>query len=234
MTVIAAAAAIIWLSVLFAPWRAWSTRERLDGTSPSKPIDLSDVAVLIPARDEAALIEQTLTALMEQGEQLSITVIDDQSEDATADAALALGLDDLTVVNGVTLPAGWSGKVWALEQGFAQVARPFVLLLDADITLMPGLIGALRHKMTDEALGLASVMVELRRDGFWARLLKPAFVYFFKLLYPFRLSNSKSRLIAAAAGGCIMVRTSVLRDIGGFGALKGALIDDCALARQVK
>lgn len=234
MTLIAVAAAIIWFSVLLAPWRAWSTQERLDEIIRSGASDLHDVAVLIPARNESASIAETLCWVAEQGSHLSIILIDDQSDDGTANTSRALNLPNLQIVEGLPLPTGWSGKVWALEQGRVGIDRPITVLLDADIALSPGLLIALRKKMTDEGLGLVSVMVELGRDGFWARLLHPAFVYFFKLLYPFRLSNSRGGLIAAAAGGCIMIRTPILEEIGGFGTLRDALIDDCALAKLVK
>jgi hopene-associated glycosyltransferase HpnB len=109
-----------------------------------------------------------------------------------------------------------------------------VLLLDADIVLAPGTLAALRAKMHLEDRQLVSLLAELSMYGLWGKLLLPAFVYFFKLLYPFRLSNSDNGLIAAAAGGCILTRSRLLEAIGGFGSIRDALIDDCALARRVK
>ena len=234
MITIAVAAAIIWFSILLAPWRAWSTRERLDDGIGESTDELSDVAVLIPARNESGTITETLQWVAKQGDQVSITLVDDQSDDGTGARARAANIPSLQILDGAPLPAGWSGKVWALEQGRRGISRPFTVLLDADISLSPGVLPALREKMSDADVGLVSVMVELARDGFWATLLHPAFVYFFKLLYPFRLSNARGGFIAAAAGGCIMIRTRVLEEIGGFGALKDALIDDCALAKLVK
>ena len=234
MITIAVAAAIIWFSILLAPWRAWSTRERLDDGIGESTDELSDVAVLIPARNESGTITETLQWVAKQGDQVSITLVDAQSDDGTGARARAANIPSLQILDGAPLPAGWSGKVWALEQGRRGISRPFTVLLDADISLSPGVLPALREKMSDADVGLVSVMVELARDGFWATLLHPAFVYFFKLLYPFRLSNARGGFIAAAAGGCIMIRTRVLEEIGGFGALKDALIDDCALAKLVK
>ena len=112
--------------------------------------------------------------------------------------------------------------------------RPLVLLLDADIALAPGLIGALRRKLREQRLGLVSLMAELSMRGLWERLLLPAFVYFFKLIYPFAIANSPSKRVAAAAGGCVLLETRALDAIGGFESLKGAIIDDCGLARRVK
>ena len=109
-----------------------------------------------------------------------------------------------------------------------------ILLLDADIRLEPGTIPALQARMQQHDLHLVSLLAFLRMDSFWEKLLMPAFVYFFKLLYPFHLSNKGSRTVAAAAGGCILLRSASLEQAGGFKAIKNSLIDDCALARQFR
>jgi hopene-associated glycosyltransferase HpnB len=107
-------------------------------------------------------------------------------------------------------------------------------LLDADIELLPGIIRELRNEMEERNVHLVSLMAALRTETFWEKLSMPAFVYFFKLLYPFRLSNSPTSGVAAAAGGCILIKNRVLEDIGGFASIRGELIDDCALAKRVK
>ncbi|MEE9301758.1 MAG: glycosyltransferase [Alphaproteobacteria bacterium] len=229
---LAVAGAALWGGILALPWRPWSTREALDAERSGD--DLGDVTVLIPARDEADVIGQTLRALGAQGHGLNVILVDDQSTDGTALAARAAGLTNLSVIEGAPLAPGWSGKLWALEQARRELATPFALLLDADIELAPGLIATLRAKMKDEDLGLISLMARLRMANFWEALLMPAFVYFFKLLYPFHIANSKSSIVAAAAGGCILIETRALDAIGGFGAVRDAIIDDCALARAVK
>jgi hopene-associated glycosyltransferase HpnB len=124
--------------------------------------------------------------------------------------------------------------MWALEQGRSEVRTPLTLLLDADIALAPGMVAALLAQRHEHGVQFVSLMADLRRTSFWDRLLLPAFVYYFKLLYPFALSNSAFRHVAAAAGGCVLVETEVLDRIGAFASLRGALIDDCTLARQVK
>ena len=161
-------------------------------------------------------------------------IVDDQSTDGTADLARKAGGPMCEVVAGVPMPAGWVGKLWALEQGRDHVHTPLTLLVDADIELRPGIIAALLARHRTGGQQLLSLMAVLAMNTFWERLLVPAFVYFFKLLYPFRLSNSSTRLVAAAAGGCILIETAMLAQIGGFGALRNALIDDCTLARRVK
>jgi hopene-associated glycosyltransferase HpnB len=140
----------------------------------------------------------------------------------------------LRVIAGQPLPEGWAGKLWALEQGLAGVERPFVLLLDADIELAPRLLPALLAAARERDATLVSLLAELHCTTFWEKLLSPAFVLFFKLLYPFAWSNDARKATAAAAGGCMLVRTESLRRIGGFAAIRGALIDDCKLAVALK
>ncbi|HLF98232.1 MAG TPA: glycosyltransferase [Methylococcaceae bacterium] len=229
----AVAVTAVWLAILLVPWQPWRNREVLEA-EPGAPEDLSDVTVLIPARDEAAVIGTTLAALAEQGENLQVVVVDDASSDGTGDIARNFAGLEITVVQSQPLQEGWSGKLWALEQGRRQVKTPLTLLLDADIQLRPGLIAAIRRQRREKNVAFLSLMASLRMENFWEKLLLPAFVYFFKLLYPFALANSSSRRFAAAAGGCILVDTRLLAEIGGFDAIRGALIDDCALAHAVK
>lgn len=225
--------AVIWLGLLCLPFKPWRVRESLDAASKTSDLsnDLSDISALVPARDEAATIGATVAALKQQGSDLAIIVIDDQSSDATAAIASAAGA---RVVAGQPLPAGWAGKLWALEQGRVHARRRFTLLVDADIELQPRLIATLRGKMQREGIQLISLMCALRMHAFWEKFLLPAFVYFFKLIYPFQLANDPAAKVAAAAGGCILLETSALDAIGGFAALRNELIDDCALARRIK
>jgi hopene-associated glycosyltransferase HpnB len=233
--VLGAAAACLWLIVLCAPWQPWRTRERLeadpDESSPEAGA-LDEISALVPARNEAALIGDTVRALAAQGTGLRILVIDDQSHDGTAARAREAGATQ--VLTSAPLPDGWTGKLWALEQGYRHAHGRYLLLLDADILLAPGIVRALQARMRRSGAQLVSLMAEPHLRSFWERLLLPAFVYFFKLLYPFRLANSNTRLVAAAAGGCVLLERRVLEQIGGFGALRGALIDDCTLARLAK
>ncbi len=206
----------------------------MDGKPDDAGEDLGRITVLIPARNEADVIHTTLTAVAAQGENIRVILIDDQSEDDTAHLAEEALQGRLKVIPGSPLPEGWSGKLWALHQGLEQVKTPLVLLLDADIELKPGVVSTLFQKMLTEKAHLVSLMAHLRMVSPWERLLMPAFIYFFKLLYPFRLSNSRHPQVAAAAGGCILIRTDMLKAVGGFSSIRDTLIDDCALARKVK
>lgn len=225
---------LTWPFILLLPWKPWSTRERLENDDSSPEIDVSDVTVLIPARDEAASISRTLAALERQGKNLTVIVIDDQSSDGTADLAKTSFRGELRVLQGKELPKEWVGKLWALEQGRQVVTTELIVLLDADIELAPGTIRALKSKLKAENLDLVSLMAELRMETLWEKILSPAFIFFFKLLYPFAVGNDPRSRLGVAAGGCVLIRAGTLQAIGGFSALKASIIDDCELAKKVK
>jgi len=231
---LAAVGVFVWLAILLLPWRPWGTGEHLDSSEDSSDADLSDVTVLIPARNEAETIGRTLSNLKMQGHDLRVVLVDDGSTDGTVILAQGSGMENLRIVLGEPVPAGWSGKLWALEQGFRRVNTSLVLMIDADISLAPGIVQELHRKLKKDNLHLVSLTAQMRMVSFWERLLMPAFVYFFKMLYPFRLSNSSFRGVAAAAGGCILLETRLIEEIGGFKAIRHELIDDCALAKRVK
>lgn len=236
MLVLSAIAAALWVALLLVPWRPWSTRESLAPLRPEQAarVRLTDITALIPARDEASCIGATLRALGGQGELARVVLIDDQSSDGTAAIARDSGVAALEIIAGSTPPPGWSGKLWALQQGLAQVDSDYVLLLDADIELAPGMLAALAARRDAQGLDLVSIMATLHMGNAWEKLLLPPFIFFFKLLYPFALANEPRSRVAAAAGGCILLRTAALRALGGFEALHDAIIDDCTLAGRVK
>ena len=234
MLVLVSAAAAIWLAIVILPLRPWSTAETLDSAEGTATHDLSGVTAIVPARNESPYIAATLRQLTAQGGGIQIIVVDDQSNDGTAEIVRGLDIPGLMLLHGSQPPSGWSGKLWALQQGFQELRTEQVLLIDADVVLRTGIVKALTDKLQTENLGLVSLMVQLRMQRFWERALIPAFVYFFKFVYPFRLANSTVKWFAAAAGGCILTRRALLAELGGFGAFKDALIDDCTLAQQIK
>jgi hopene-associated glycosyltransferase HpnB len=222
----------LWILGWLLPFQPFRIRETLSA-KPNQIRDLADVTALIPARDEAGTIGATLDGLHRQACGLTAIVVDDQSTDETAKIASSHPLSP-TVICGTPPPPGWLGKMWALHQGVQSVETRYILLLDADISCSPGVLTALLDKMESENLVAASVMAELRRQTPWERLLAPAYVYFFRLLYPFSLVHSKSYRVAAAAGGCVLLRRETLLAAGGFAAIRDAIIDDCSLARLLK
>ena len=227
-----------WLVILMQPWQGWRNKETLDVTmnQNATPIDLTNLTVIIPARNESEVIENTLTALSYQGNGLNVIIVDDQSSDNTANIIRNTHTSNLKIklIQGSELPPSWAGKMWALEQALSMVKTDLVLLLDADIQLRSGMIAELLQKRLDTGARLVSVMAELRMSSKWEKLLMPAFIFFFKQLYPFQLSNSKSRFVAAAAGGCILIDRVLLENIGGFKTIKNSIIDDCTLASKAK
>jgi hopene-associated glycosyltransferase HpnB len=222
-----------WIALCVLPWQPWSTREHLEPVNAHRPEMIErELSILIPARNEEPTIGRTISAVRQESPDVRIILVDDQSTDQTAEVASSIAGPKLTVFAGQPMPAGWIGKLWALEQGLHLVRTDWVLLLDADIELTDGMLSALWQKRRD--LDLVSVMAELRMHSFWEKWLAPAFVYFFKLVYPFALGNSPKHSIGVAAGGCILVKTAQLRQLGGFEAIRDALIDDCTLAKRLK
>ncbi len=200
------------------------------------------VAIVVPARDEAADVEEALRSLLAQDYRgpFRVWLVDDGSRDGTGTIGRRIGDPRLSVIDGAPRPPGWSGKLWAVSQGidaaggWTEAADGFVLLTDADIVHAPTHLGSLVDHAVRDRRDLSSEMVALRCQSAAERLLVPAFVFFFQLLYPFRAAARARSRTAAAAGGVILLRRETLRRIGGIGAIRGALIDDVALARRVK
>ena len=243
----AAAAAAAALTVLAWAYLAachggyWRTDQRLP-PARRDPAAWPDVTAIVPARDEAAMLPATMPALLAQDYPgtLRVVLVDDESADGTADVAAALGRAAaadgmLRVVRGGRRPAGWAGKVWAMQQGLAAAGEPaYVLFTDADIAFGPGTVAALVRAAEGDDRSLVSQMALLRAESGWERLIVPAFVYFFAQLYPFRRVNQPGARTAAAAGGCMLLRRRVLAEAGGLARIRGALIDDVALGRLLK
>ena len=246
MTAVALLTTCIWVYMLFLRgffWRVAVPTTSSPTVSLARPRPDSVVAV-IPARNEAPDIGQTVRALLAQDYlgEVRIIVVDDHSTDGTADiarrAAAAVGASDrVTVIAARELPAGWTGKLWAVSEGLeaAQALSPdFILLTDADITHGPRSLSILTSRAKAEDLDLTSEMVLLRCVSGPERMLIPAFVFFFFMLYPPRWVADPAERTAGAAGGCMLVRPAALERIGGISAIHGALIDDCALATAIK
>ena len=210
------------------------------------PDDWPEVVAVIPARDEADTIGDAVESLLSQNYPggLSVVVVDDHSSDGTADTARvraeSLGAAHrLTVVQAPDLPLGWTGKMWAQSHGVAtaRALRPdaaLLLLTDADIAHGKGELRRMVCRLLAERLDMLSLMVRLRAESAWERAVVPAFVFFFRMLYPFSWVSDPRSSTAAAAGGYVLIRPSMLERIGGIKAIKDALIDDCALASAVK
>lgn len=253
---------VIWLGILLHPARPWDFQPVGDDADfPSAPAVWPSVRILVPARNEKESLPHTLPALLTQDYpgEFAVVVIDDRSEDGTAEIARAIAKDchaeqRLSVIIGAPLPSGWVGKVWALEQGAAacgcgspsQEDLPrdqtsvfsssprYLLLTDADIGHAPNSLRRLVAESEQRHLALNSRMARLRCLSDPERLLIPSFVFFFNLLYPMRQVNNPGSSMAGAAGGCILLRTESLVQAGGFSCIRDRIIDDVSLARCMK
>jgi len=246
--IIAATVLAAWLYLIAARGGFWRAAERDDdGALPAAPPpQWPPVTAVVPARDEAETVGETIDSLLQQDYRgpFNVILVDDQSRDATTrvarGAAAALGAGDrLNVISGRPLPAGWTGKLWAQSQGVesaAQAPNPpeYLLLTDADIVFAPGALSSVVARAERQGLVLNSLMVKLRCRSFAERLFVPAFVFFFQMLYPFAWVNDPRRATAGAAGGCMLVKREALQAAGGLASIRGALIDDCALANLLK
>jgi hopene-associated glycosyltransferase HpnB len=236
MTGLAVVSLLIWIYLIFGHGMFWQAGPVLPLLYPGGA-PLPSVAIVVPARDEAPVIEAALRSLLAQDYAGTFRVIltDDNSADGTGDIARAIGDPRLLVVTGAPHPAGWSGKQWAVSQGIAAAGKADLLLLtDADIVHEPAHLSALVSKLERYGLDLVSEMVKLACYSRAEKVLVPAFVYFFQLLYPFAWVNDGLKATAAAAGGTILIRQRALQRIGGVESVRGALIDDVALAAAVK
>jgi hopene-associated glycosyltransferase HpnB len=233
--------ATVWVYLLAARGGFWLASHRDDSSDSPGPKDWPAVTAVIPARDEAATIAPCLNSIWAQNYpgRLAVVVVDDNSQDSTGTIAKEAATDThtpLTVLKGEPLPPGWAGKVWALKQGIdaalGQAEPPkYLLLTDADIAYAPQALTPLVARAEIMSTVLTSVMAKLHCRSFAERCFIPAFVFFFQMLYPFGWVNRQK--IAAAAGGCMLVRADALTQAGGIEAIHSEVIDDCALARRL-
>jgi hopene-associated glycosyltransferase HpnB len=239
--ILGAVTAAIWIYLIAFRGRFWRLEkaERADALAPRR-----SVVAVIPARDEADVIGGAVASLLAQDHagRLDIVVVDDHSSDGTAEVARGAAVkagaaDRVTVIAAEPMPRGWTGKLWAVRQGTAVAATmspDYLLLTDADIVHAPDNLRGLVARAENDGYDLVSLMVRLHCRGFWERLMVPAFVFFFFKLYPPRWVADSGRGIAAAAGGCMLLRRQTLERIGGVDSIRHEIIDDCALARRVK
>ena len=234
-TLVGVAALGIWAWLVLGHGLFWLTRE-CDTAVPAPPVHWPSVVAVVPARDEADVIARSVGSLARQDYPgaFRIIVVDDDSGDGTAGVVRGLGAERVSVLHGKPLPAGWTGKLWAVSQGIEAAGTPeWLWLTDADIEHAPDTLVSLVARGVSDGRVLVSLMAKLRCERLAERALIPAFVFFFQLLYPFGRVNRPGRT-AGAAGGCMLVRRDALEWAGGIGAIRGALIDDCAFGALLK
>jgi hopene-associated glycosyltransferase HpnB len=233
---------IVWLYLLFCRGMFWRMRER-DDDDLLGTITAPSVVAVVPARNEADVIAAAITSLLAQDYvgPFRVVLVDDQSSDGTAAAArqaVLASAERLEVISGSERPAGWTGKLWAMKQGLAhsqnKTPSDYVLFTDADIAHASDNVTRLVARAECNRLVLVSLMAKLQCRAVAEKLLIPAFVFFFAMVFPFSWASNPSRKTAAAAGGCMLVRWEALKTAGGLESIKGAIIDDCALASILK
>jgi hopene-associated glycosyltransferase HpnB len=233
---------LIWAVLLFGRSFFWLARERDDVHEPlAEPEVWPSVVAVVPARNEADVLDRSLGSLLQQNYPgpFRIILVDDQSTDGTVDAARAFGrTEKLDIVSGVARPPGWMGKTWAMNQGVARACElgspDYFWFTDADIAHSPDNLRRLVMRAVPNRFVLTSLMAKLCCKTPVEHALIPAFVFFFAMLYPFgRVNNPKAKL-AAAAGGCMLARRDALEAAGGIASIRQEIIDDCALARRMK
>jgi hopene-associated glycosyltransferase HpnB len=243
--ILALAAAVAWAVLLLLRGGFWRAAvDDRDAAALPPPEAWPAVAAIVPARDEAETVGATIGGLLAQDYPgpFRIVLVDDRSRDGTGEVAWAAAAGDprVTVLRGGPRPAGWTGKLWALQQGLDRLrdsraaAADYVLFTDADIRHAPDSLRRLVQRALAEDRVLVSLMARLRCDSAAERWLIPAFVFFFQMLYPFRWSNDPRARTAAAAGGCVLLDHTAFAAAGGLAPIRGALIDDCALAARMK
>ncbi|MEU9125919.1 glycosyltransferase [Streptomyces sp. NPDC048506] len=239
---IGAGSLLAWVWLLLGQGFFWRTDVRLPARRD--PERWPSVAVVVPARDEAAVLPVSLPSVLGQKYpgRAEVYLVDDGSTDGTGalarELAAARGGLPLTVASPGEPGPGWTGKLWAVRHGMAlareRMAPEYLLLTDADIAHRPDSLRELVAAARSAELDLVSQMARLRVVTFWERLIVPAFVYFFGQLYPFRRVNRPGARTAAAAGGCVLLRREAAERAGVPEAIRHAVIDDVTLARAVK
>lgn len=231
----------IWVYLFFARGNFWQVHE--DTTKP-QPLDhWPRVVAIVPARNEAETVARAVASLAKQDYPgaFSVIVVDDHSDDGTAELARRAEKDcgasgRISVRLAADLPSGWAGKVWAISEGMAAIEKAphYFWLTDADVAHAPDTLRRLVCRAEKDSLDLASLMVFLQANSFPERLLIPPFLYFFLMVYPPNWIADPSARTAAAAGACILLRRTALERVGGIAAVRSEVIEDCALARLVK
>ena len=225
------------LSVAAAVHAVANTRLLRRPPDAPPPVDRR-VTVVIPARDEAATIEDCLAAVLDQRgvPGLRVAVVDDGSTDSTADRVAGVADDRVTLIDATPPGPGWLGKPNACAQGAAAAGAADVLVfLDADVRLMPDAVAAAVAVLDDAALDLVSPWPRQLTGSAAERLVQPLQQWLWATLLPLRLAERSPRpSLAAANGQFLVVRRTAYDRAGGHGAVRDQVIEDVALLRAVK
>jgi len=243
--ILACVSLLIWIVLTFLRGAFWQLLAFDDDISKQELLERwPRVVTIVPARNEADTIARTVESLAKQDYpgELRIVIVDDHSEDGTGslarEAAERAGASErVLILQGAALESGWTGKLLAMQQGVESIVAhegEYFWFTDADIEHAPDTLRRVVQRAERDRLDLVSLMALSQVNSFPERLLIPPFLYFFLKLYPPGWTASRKRKTAGAAGGCILLRRAALERIGGLGAIRDEVIDDCTLAKAVK
>lgn len=195
------------------------------------------VSVVVPARNEARNIERCVRSLGQSDyDDFEIVVVDDQSSDGTGELARGVGpgrAQSFRVVEGQPLPAGWTGKPWACQQGFRQAQGDLLLFTDADTWHGPELLGRAVAGLEEDDAHVLSVVGRQEMGSFWERVAQPFVLFLLAQIYaharrPFRRKRWRW---AIANGQFLMVRRDAYEAAGGHEVVKDEVVEDLRYAQ---
>ncbi|MBL8155374.1 MAG: glycosyltransferase, partial [Anaerolineae bacterium] len=214
----------------------WFPRLRAGHSGPAEPHPR--VSILIPARNEAAVIGQTVQRLLDQSfDQFELLVLDDASTDATAAVAREAGRGDprLRIIGGAPLPAGWSGKNWACQQLSEQATGDILILTDADVIWSAEALESLVAEFERTQADLLTVWPTQHTVSWAERMVVPMMALAIQCYLPVALvHHARWSVFAAANGQCMAFRRRAYSRIGGHAAVRDQIVEDVSLARRIK
>ena len=203
--------------------------------SPRNLVDQS-AGVLIPLRNEAENIKDLIMTLSQQEGDFHFYLLDDNSEDLTHELLnqYTKGDSRFTVIKGAPLAQGWIGKTWALQQLFDQSKEEFLVSIDADVRLAPNAIARSVATLKSTSLDFISPYPRQIALSFGERMIQPLLQWSWLSTVPLRFAEKSSQpSMAIANGQFFVVRRMAIEKIGGYKAVKNAVIDDVFLAREL-
>ena len=197
---------------------------------------LESVGVVVPMRNETENVEGLVATLAAQSGDLHFYLLDDNSEDSTYELLQKFTAHDsrFTVIKGAPLADGWIGKTWALQQLFEASNEDVLVSIDADVRLTNDAINRAVTALRAARLDFISPYPRQIAESFGERLIQPLLQWSWLTTVPLRYAESSGqKSMAVANGQFFVVRRSALNSIGGYAAVKHAVIDDVFLAREL-
>lgn len=214
-------------------------RQRMDllGAPPPLPVPAPAATILIPVKDEAGRIRESVSsALAQDYPDLQAVVIDDRSADGTGQILDEVAGRDprLRVLHLTRLPKGWTGKCHALHRGMEHARGRWLLFVDSDVVLQPGALRSAVALAEHKGYDLVSLLPRIEAHGFWERLLVPLCGAATGAMYLIALTNYNEVATAFANGQFLCIRRDAYDRIGGHEAVRDRFCEDVEIARKLK